>query len=310
MAEKIATRQAYSEAIVELGKENENIVVLDADLAGATKSASFKKAFPHRHFNAGIAEFNMTNMAAGLSLVGKIPFVSTFAVFGTGRNYDAIRNAICYPNLNVKFALTHAGLTVGEDGATHQMLEDIALMNGLPNMKVFVPADAVEAKQAIKVASQIDGPVYVRLGRANTEVIFDENHKFESGKITVVKDGTDVAIFACGIMVVRALRAAEELEKSGISAAVLNVCSIKPLDEDTVVAYAKKTGAVITCEEHSKFGGLTSIIASTLSTKCPTIMDYVAVEDSFGESGTPDLLLEKYGLTVEAIVEKAKNLKK
>lgn len=305
MTEKIATRDAYSEALVELGIQNEDIIVLDADLSTATKTNAFKKVFPDRHFNAGIAEMNMAGLAAGLSTCGKIPFISTFAVFGTGRIYDAVRNSICYPKLNVKLALTHAGLTVGEDGATHQCIEDIALMNVLPNMTIFVPADAVETKQAIFEAAKIDGPVYIRLGRDKTEVIYDENYRFIPGKAHVIAEGKDVSIVACGIMVVRAMEAREKLRQQGIDAAVINVSTIKPFDNDTIIAYAKKTGAMVTCEEHSIFGGLGSMVCKTVSQYYPIPVEQVAVMDTFGESGKPAELLEKYLLTSEEIMKKA-----
>ncbi len=302
----IATRDAFSDAIVELGKANDKVVVFNADLAHATKTVAFMKAFPERHFNAGIAEMNMAGMAAGMAACGYIPFVSTFAIFGTGRIYDMIRNGVCYPNLNVKFALTHAGLTVGEDGATHQMLEDIALMNALPNMKIIVPADAAEAKQAVFAAADIPGPVYVRLGRAKTDVIYGQDHRFEFGKAHVLADGTDVTLAACGIMVPRALQARDILKEQGIDAAVVNFSTLKPIDKDAVLHYAQKTRAFVTCEEHSVIGGLGSIIASLTAENEPVVVKKVGVADTFGESGSPDLLLEKYGLTAEHIARCAK----
>ncbi len=306
MSNMIATRESYGNALCELGKVNDKVVVFDADLSGSTKTAVFKKAFPERHFNAGIAEMNMAGMAAGMAACGKIPFISTFAVFGTGRIYDAVRNAICYPNLNVKLAMTHAGLTVGEDGATHQMLEDVALMCALPNMTVIVPADDTEAKQVVYAAAEVNGPVYMRFGRGKTDVIFDENYKFEIGKANVLTEGNDVAIFACGIMVAKALKAAEVLKEEGINASVINVATIKPLDEKTVFEYAQKCGCAVTCEEHSVYGGLHSVISQTLVNTKPVPVKAVAVNDTFGESGKPDELLEKYGLTVENIVSKSK----
>lgn len=302
----IATRESYGNAVTELGKENENIVVLDADLAGATKSGIFKAALPERHFNAGIAEMDMVCLAAGLSLAGKIPFVSTFAVFGTGRAYDAVRNAVCYPKLNVKLALTHAGLTVGEDGATHQMLEDIALMNALPNMTVIVPADDTEARQVVKAAAEIDGPVFMRFARAATPVVFGDDYKFQIGKAATIKEGSDVTLIACGIMVQKALEAADELAKEGINAKVVNMATIKPLDTDAVLKAAKETGAIVTCEEHSIYGGLGSVVAQALSKNTPVPMEYVAVNDTFGESGKPDQLLAKYHIDTPDIVEAAK----
>jgi len=306
MSNMIATRESYGNALAELGKINENVVVFDADLSGSTKTAVFRKAFPERHFNAGIAEMNMAGMAAGMAACGKVPFISTFAVFGTGRIYDAVRNAICYPKLNVKLAMTHAGLTVGEDGATHQMLEDVALMNALPNMTVIVPADDTEAKQVVFAAAEVDGPVYMRFGRGKTDVIFDETYKFEIGKAKVITEGSDVAIFACGIMVAKALKAAEMLRAEGISAEVVNVATIKPLDTDKIIEVVKKTGCAVTCEEHSVYGGLNSVIAQALANNYPAPLMAVAVQDSFGESGKPDELLEKYGLTAENIVLQAK----
>jgi transketolase len=304
MAEKKATRDAYGETILALGKGNENIVVFDADLSSATRTGKFAAAFPNRHFNAGIAEMNMAGMAAGMAACGKIPFISTFAVFGTGRIYDMVRDSICYPKLNVKLALTHAGLTVGEDGATHQSLEDIALMNVLPNMTVFVPADAPEAAQAIRAAAEIDGPVYIRLGRSKIDVIHDDSYRFVPGKIQVEASGTDVTIAACGIMVAKALEAKEILREQGIDAAVLNVSTIKPLDTKTIIDYAKKTGAIVTCEEHSVYGGLGSVIAKAVTEEYPVPIRQVAVMDTFGESGDAELLLVKYGLTAEEIVKK------
>ncbi len=301
----IATREAFSQAIVELGRKNEKIVVFNADLAHATKTYEFQKNFPDRHFNVGIAEMNMTGMAAGMAACGYIPFVSTFAAFGTGRNYDMIRNAVCYPNLNVKFALTHAGLTVGEDGATHQMLEDIALMNALPNMKIIAPADAVEAKQAIYAAAEINSPVYIRLGRAKTPVIYNDSYEFKFGKADVLVDGEDVTLAACGIMVAKALQAREVLKEKGINAAVLNFSTIKPIDKKAVLDFAKKTQAFVTIEEHSLKGGLGSIIASVTAENYPCAVKMVGASDTFGESGKPEELLEKYGLGINDIVSKA-----
>ena len=309
MADKIATREAYAEALVALGEKNKDVVVFDADLSGATKTNAFKKAFPDRHFNAGIAETNMTGMAAGMASCGKIPFISTFAVFGTGRNYDAIRSCICYPKLNVKLALTHAGLTVGEDGATHQMFEDIALTNALPNMTVFVPADAVEAKQAIFAAAEINGPVYIRLGRAKVDVIYDDNYVFTPGKAHVLSEGEDVTIFACGIMVAKAIEAKEILAKEGISAGVVNVSTIKPLDKETVIKYSQGRKAIVTAEEHSVIGGLNSVICSALASEGIGVkVGAVGLNDTFGESGPAEQLLVKYGLTAEGIAAKVKEI--
>lgn len=303
---KQATRDAYGLALVELGKENENIVVLDADLSKSTKTCNFKDAYPDRFFNMGIAEQNLLGVAAGLAAAGKVPFASSFAVFAVGRAYDQIRNSIAYPKLNVKIAATHAGLTVGEDGGSHQMLEDIALMRALPNMTVVVPADGVEAKAAVLAAAEYKGPVYIRLGRSKVETIFDENYKFRIGKGVVVKDGSDVTLFACGIMVETALKAAELLASEGISAAVVNLSTIKPLDTALVIKMAEQTKAAVTCEEHNIYGGLGSAVAECLVENCPIPMERVGVEDKFGQSGLPDELLKAYGLTAENIAEKAK----
>ena len=303
---KQATRDAYGLALVELGKENENVVVLDADLSKSTKTCNFKEAYPERFFNMGIAEQNLLGTAAGLAASGKIPFASSFAVFAVGRAYDQIRNSIAYPKLNVKIAATHAGITVGEDGGSHQMLEDIALMRALPNMTVIVPADGVETRAAILAAAEYKGPVYIRLGRSKVETIFDENYKFRLGKGVVVKDGTDVTLIACGIMVEVALRAAELLAADNISAAVVNISTIKPIDAALITKMAEQTGAVVTCEEHNIIGGLASAVAEVLVEKCPVPMERVGVEDKFGQSGLPDELMKAYGLTAEHIAEKAK----
>ena len=303
---KIATRDAYGQALAELGAENENIVVLDADLSKSTKTNDFKKVFPERFFNMGIAEQNLLGTAAGFAATGKIPFASSFAVFAVGRAYDQIRNSIAYPRLNVKIAATHAGLTVGEDGGSHQMLEDLALMRALPNMTVLVPADAVETKQAIRTAAEYDGPVYIRLGRPKVPVLFDDSYSFQIGKGVVLQEGTDVAIMATGIMVSKAVEAAEQLQQEGISAAVVNISTVKPLDQELVIEMAQKTGAIVTCEEHNIFGGLGSAVAEVLVEHCPVPMQRIGVEDHFGESGLPDELLEKYGLTAAHIVEAAK----
>ena len=302
----IATRDAYGEALAELGAVNENVVVLEADLSKSTKTSDFKKVYPERHFNMGIAEQNMLGVAAGFAAAGKIPFASSFAVFATGRAYDQIRNSIAYPNLNVKIAATHAGLTVGEDGGSHQMLEDIALMRALPNMTVIVPADGVETKLAVKAAAEYEGPVYIRMGRPKVPVLFGDDYKFEIGKGVVLKEGSDVTLVATGIMVSKAMEAAEALAAEGVSAAVVNISTIKPLDVALIVAQAQKTGAVVTCEEHNIYGGLGSAVAEALVENCPVPMARVGVNDSFGESGLPDELLEKYGLTAAAIVENAK----
>ena len=302
----IATRDAYGEALAELGAVNENIVVLEADLSKSTKTSDFKKVYPERHFNMGIAEQNMLGVAAGFAAAGKIPFASSFAVFATGRAYDQIRNSIAYPNLNVKIAATHAGLTVGEDGGSHQMLEDIALMRALPNMTVIVPADGIETKQAIKAAAEYEGPVYIRMGHPKVPVLFDDNYTFEIGKGVVLKEGTDVTLVGTGIMVSKAVEAAELLAAEGISAAVVNISTIKPLDAELIVAQAQKTGAIVTCEEHNIYGGLGSAVAEVLVENCPVPMARVGVADKFGESGLPDELLEKYGLTAANIAAQAK----
>ena len=302
----IATRDAYGEALAELGAVNENVVVLEADLSKSTKTSDFKKVYPERHFNMGIAEQNMLGVAAGFAAAGKIPFASSFAVFATGRAYDQIRNSIAYPNLNVKIAATHAGLTVGEDGGSHQMLEDIALMRALPNMTVIIPADGIETKQAVNAAAEYEGPVYIRMGRPKVPVLFGDDYKFEIGKGVVLKEGSDVTLVATGIMVSKAMEAAEALAAEGVSAAVVNISTIKPLDVALIVAQAQKTGAVVTCEEHNIYGGLGSAVAEALVENCPVPMARVGVNDSFGESGLPDELLEKYGLTAAAIVENAK----
>ena len=300
-----ATRDAYGETLKELGAKNPDIVVLDADLSSSTKTAIFAKAFPHRFFNTGIAEANMMGVAAGLAASGKIPFASTFAVFGAGRAYEQIRNSICYPNLNVKIAVTHAGLTVGEDGATHQMLEDVALMRVLPNMTVIVPADAAETTAAVTWAANYKGPVYIRMGRAKCEDIMPENMEFIPGKGTILKEGTDVTIIACGIMVAKALTAAKHLEEKNTSARVINMSSIKPIDKELIIESAKKTGAIITCEEHTIHGGLGGAVAEVVCQSHPVPMAMIGTNDTFGESGKADELLEKYGLTEEHIMEES-----
>lgn len=303
-----ATRDAYGEILKELGAENPKIVVLDADLSSSTKTAEFKKVFPERHFNCGIAEQNMMGVAAGFATTGKIPFASTFAVFGAGRAYEQIRNSICYPKLNVKIAVTHSGLTVGEDGATHQMLEDISLMRTLPNMTVTVPADAAETKAIIRWAADYEGPVYIRMGRAKVEDVMPEGCTFTPGKATLLRDGTDVTLMACGVMVAPALEAAEILDAEGISARVVNMSSIKPIDVSAIHEAVKMTGAIVSCEEHNIIGGLGAAIAEVLVQSTPAPMEMVGTKDTFGESGTPDALLEKYGLTAAHIVLAAKRV--
>ncbi len=298
MTKKIATREAYGAALAELGRQNKNVVVLDADLAKSTKTIEFGKEFPDRFFDMGIAEQNMIGTAAGLAAAGKIPFASSFAVFATGRVYDQIRNSIAYPRLNVKIAATHAGITVGEDGASHQSVEDIALVRVLPNMTVFVPADAVETKAAVRAAAEMDGPVYIRLGRSGVPVLHDENSfRFEPGRAVKLRDGSDATVIACGIMVAAALEAAEQLAGEGISVRVLDIHTIKPLDLEAIVEAARATGAVVTAEEHSIIGGLGGAVAEVLVENHPVPVRRVGIRDTFGESGKPAELLEKYGLT-------------
>lgn len=303
--ESIATREAYGKTLVEL-VENKDIVILDADLAGATKTAMFKKACPERFFDMGIAEGDMMGTAAGLAVSGKIPFASTFAIFAAGRGFEQIRNSICYPNINVKIAATHAGVTVGEDGGSHQAIEDISLMRSLPNMVVLNPADAVEARQMVLAAAEYVGPMYLRFGRAATPVIHDESYKFELGKGEVVKEGKDVSIIATGIMVAKALEAAETLKAEGIDAEVINISTIKPLDNELVLASAKKTGKVVTAEEHSIIGGLGSAVCELLAEEHPVKVTRIGVKDVFGQSGSPAALLEHYGLTAADIVKACK----
>jgi len=302
----IATREAYGQALVELIK-NEKVVVLDADLAHATKTIEFKKACPERFFDMGISEQDMVATAAGFAASGKIPFASSFAIFAAGRAFEQIRNSVCYPKLNVKIAATHAGITVGEDGGTHQAIEDIALMRSIPNMVVLNPSDDVEAKAAIHAAAEYYGPVYIRLGRLATPTIHDENYKFEIGKGEVLSEGKDVAIIATGLMVAKALEAAEKLKSEGINATVVNISTIKPLDKELIIKVAKATGKVVTAEEHSVIGGLGSAICEVLSQELPTKTKLIGLNDVFGQSGTPNALLEHYGLTIENIVEVVKS---
>jgi transketolase len=301
-----ATREAYSQALVELSR-NEKIVVLDADLAKATKTIDFKKACPERFFDMGIAEQDMIGTAAGFAASGKIPFASTFAIFAAGRAFEQIRNSVAYPKLNVKIAATHAGVTVGEDGGSHQAIEDISLMRSVPNMVVLNPSDDVEAKAAIFAAAEYYGPVYIRLGRAATPTLHDESYKFEIGKGEVLKEGKDVAIIATGIMVAKALEAAAKLKEEGIDAKVINISTIKPLDKELVIKAAKETGKVITAEEHSIIGGLGSAVCELLSQEFPTMTKRIGLNDLFGQSGTPESLLEHYKLTVSNIIETAKS---
>lgn len=308
---KIATRESYGNALVELGAEYPNLVVLDADLAAATKTGVFKKAYPDRHIDCGIAECNMVGVAAGLSLTGKIPFVSSFAMFAAGRAFEQVRNSVGYPHLNVKIGATHAGITVGEDGASHQCNEDLALMRTIPGMVVMCPADDVEAKAAVRAAVEHDGPVYMRFGRAASPVINDNpDYHFEIGKGNIVREGTDVTIVATGICVGGALDAAEMLAKDGISAEVINICTIKPLDEEIILTSAKKTGKVVTAEEHSVIGGLGSTVCDVLSEKLPTPVCKIGMYDVFGESGPAGELVHKYGLDGEGIYAKVKDFVK
>ncbi|MBQ3099627.1 MAG: transketolase family protein [Clostridia bacterium] len=306
MADKIATREAYGNALAEFG-EKYDFVVLDADLAAATKTGVFKKKFPERHFDCGIAEGNMMVVAAGLATTGMVPFVSTFAMFAAGRAFEQVRNAIGYPHLNVKIGATHAGISVGEDGATHQCCEDIATMRSIPGMTIINPADAVEARACVEAAINFDGPVYMRFGRLAIPTLFDKDtYKFEIGKGVMMSEGKDVSIFATGLMVGMALEAKEMLKNDGIDAEVINIHTIKPLDTEMVIKSAQKTGAVVTAEEHSIIGGLGSAVAECLSESCPTPVMRVGVQDTYGRSGKVPPLLEMYGLTPAAIAEKAK----
>jgi len=305
LADNIATRDAYGKALLILGAENPNVVVLDADLSKSTKTADFGKKYPERFFNMGIAEANLIGTAAGLAAAGKIPFASTFAIFAVGRAFEQIRNSIAYPKLNVKIAATHSGITVGEDGGSHQAIEDVAIMRAVPNMVVLVPADGEETRQVILAAAKYIGPVYIRMGRLAVPLLFGEDYHFEIGKANVLKEGTDVAIMANGLMVSMALEAAAELALEGISVSVVNVASVKPLDEETIVRVARQTKAVVTAEEHNIIGGLGSAIAEVLGEKLPTPMVRVGLKDTFGESGRPQELLEKYGLTKDALIKAA-----
>ena len=303
---KVATRDSYGNALKELGAEVDNLVVLDADLAGATKTGVFQKAFPERHFDCGIAEANMICMAAGMSTAGLVPFASSFAMFAAGRAFEQVRNSIGYPHLNVKIGATHGGISVGEDGASHQCCEDFALMRSIPGMTVICPADDVEAKAAVRAAYEMEGPVYLRFGRLAVPVFHAEDYKFEIGKGEIVKDGTDVAIIANGLLTYEAIVAGEKLAEAGINAMVINMATIKPLDEELVIAAAKKCGKVITCEEHSIIGGLGEAVCGVLAEKCPTLVRRIGVNDEFGHSGPAGALLKQFGLSAEHIVEVAK----
>ena len=304
---KIATRESYGNALKELGAEHEDLIVFDADLAGATKTGIFKKAYPDRHFNCGIAEADMIVAAAGASTMGLVPFASSFAMFTAGRGYEQIRNSIGYPHLNVKIGATHGGISVGEDGASHQCCEDFALMRTIPGMVVMSPADDVEAKAMVRAAYEYVGPVYIRFGRAAVPVIHDETFKFQMGKGEVLKDGTDVAIIANGLMVAEALEAGKVLKELGISARIINMATIKPLDEELVLRAAADCGRIITCEEHSIIGGLGEAVCSLLSEKRPTPVRRIGVNDEFGHSGPAGALLKQFGLSAEHIVEVAKD---
>lgn len=308
MSKKIATREAYGKALAELANTNENIVVLDADLSKSTKTSEFKAICPERFFNMGIAEANMVSVAAGLSTCGKIPFVSTFAMFAAGRAYEQIRNEIGYPHLNVKIGATHAGISVGEDGATHQCNEDIALMRTIPGMTVINPCDDVEARAAVKAAYEIDGPVYLRFGRLAAPVLNKEDYKFEVGKGVTMREGKDLTIVATGLMVSSALEAAEKLSQDGIEATVINIHTIKPLDEDLIVESAKATGKVVTVEEHSVIGGLGSAVCDCLSAKCPTPVTKIGVQDVYGHSGPAVELLKEFGLDGEGVYKSIKEI--
>ncbi|WP_027625187.1 transketolase family protein [Clostridium lundense] len=307
MGNKIATREAYGKVLAELGMNNEKIVVLDADLSKSTKTADFKKVCPERFVNMGIAEGNMMTVAAGMSTCDKIPFVSTFAIFATGRAYEQIRNSICYPKLNVKVCATHAGITVGEDGASHQSVEDISLMRGIPNMTVICPADAIETEKAIKAVAEYNGPCYVRLGRSGVSVINDfEGYDFKIGKAVKYREGKDATIIATGIMVDAALEAYNMLAEDGIKVRVLNIHTIKPIDKEAIVSAARETGVIVTAEEHSIIGGLGSAVCEVTSENHPVPVIRVGIKDTFGESGKPEELIKAYGLTAEDIVRAVK----
>ncbi len=305
---KVATRDSYGAALKELGELHDNLIVFDADLAGATKTGTFKKAFPDRHFNCGIAEGNMIAVAAGAAAMGLVPFASSFAMFAAGRAFEQVRNSIGYPHLNVKIGATHGGISVGEDGASHQCCEDFALMRSIPGMVVMSPADDVEARAAVKAAYEHQGPVYLRFGRLAVPVFHDEaSFKFEIGKGEVLRDGGDVAIIANGLLVNEAIEAGKALAEAGISARVINLCTIKPLDEELVLKAAQECGRVITCEEHSVIGGLGEAVSSLLSEKCPTPVRRIGVNDEFGHSGPAAALLKQFGLSAEHIVEVARD---
>ena len=305
---KIATRDSYGNALVELGKMHENIVVLDADLAGATKSGTFKKTFPDRHFNCGIAECNMVGVGAGLSTMGLVPFVSTFAMFAAGRAYEQVRNTIGYPHLNVKICATHGGISVGEDGASHQCCEDFGLMRTIPGMTVMCPSDDVEARKMVHAAYEMEGPVYIRFGRAATPVYHDENFSFTVGKGEVLQDGTDVAIIATGILVPEAIEAGKRLAAEGIKARIINMATIKPLDEELMIRAAKECGRIVTVEEHNILGGLGEAVAAVVAEHVPVPVHRIGVRDEFGHSGPATELLKQFGLTADEIVAQTKTI--
>ena len=307
---KRATRESYGSALVELGKEREDIVVFEADLSKATKSEKFRQAYPDRHFNVGIAEQNMVGMAAGMSSTGKTSFATTFAVFAAGRAFEVIRNSVCYPKANVKIAATHAGITVGPDGGSHQAIEDIALMCSLPNMIVLSPADDIEACKCVKAAAEVNSPVYLRFGRIALDDIYDEDYDFQIGKGSELIKGDDITIIATGIMVHKALKAAKELKAEGVNARVINMATIKPIDEEIIIKAAKETKGIVTVEEHSRIGGLGDRVSAVVCDNHPTIVKKIGVKDIFGESGSPDALLEKHGLTVDNIKETVRKIMK
>lgn len=305
---KIATRQSYGEALVELGKENKEIVVLDADLSGATKTNLFGKEFPNRFFNVGIAEQNLMATAAGMSTFGKIPYASTFAVFAAGRAYDQIRNSICYPKLNVKICATHAGITVGEDGATHQMVEDLSLMRTLPNMTVLSTSDDVQTRWAVKEIAKIQGPVYLRLCRLATPVLYEKDQTFEIGKATQIGDGSDGTVIATGVTVAEAVKAQEELAQKGIKIRVLDMHTIKPIDQEAIIRAAKETKKIITVEDHNIMGGLGSAVCEVLAEKYPTKVIRLGIQDHFGKSGSAEELMQEFGIDTKAIVKAFENV--
>ena len=308
MSNMIATRDAYGEVLVELGAENENVVVLDADLSGSTKTSGFARKFPERFFNMGIAEANMVGTAAGLAASGKIPFASTFAIFAVGRAWEQVRQSVAYSKANVKIVATHSGITVGEDGGSHQSVEDIAIMRAVPNMTVIVPADGVETRLAIRAAAAYKGPVYVRLGRNKVATIFDDNYKFSIGKGCQLRDGSDLTFVATGLMTAQAMAAAELLQKQGISARVIHIATIKPLDEELILAAARETGAIVTAEEHSVVGGLGGAVAELLVERFPVPVKRVGIQDRFGLSGKAEELMKYFGLLPENLLEAAKEV--